>query len=208
MCPILKSHAEAEVRCRDNMPIVLYRAQWNCPQFVDHCLSPSYKSTMASYNDKHISLDHCGLTIRKYYFPSGASKTIPIHLIQSVLVAPLGSLDRWRIWGAGDFGLTLRHWYNADMKRPTKHIALIVTMTGSKTHPVLTPDDPLDLMNALVTHGVPVIKSGESKRVMTRPNLNPTEDEAVLLPIHQEEINARHDEPFDEHSREGGCATG
>ena len=86
------------------------------------------------YDDGSIICGETGLLIRGYY-PWGG-KHIPYAAITSVKRFPIG-IRRWRLWGSGDF----RHWWNLDLSRPKKHVALELD-TGGWIHPTITPDDP------------------------------------------------------------------
>ena len=85
------------------------------------------------YEDGGIVRDEAGLLIRRYY-PWG-SKRIAYSSIRSIKRLPI-RVRRWRLWGSGDF----RHWWNLDLKRPKKSVAIEID-TGRWIHPTITPDD-------------------------------------------------------------------
>jgi hypothetical protein len=90
------------------------------------------------YEDGGIACDEERLTIRRYY-PWGA-KRIPYTSIKGVTELSLSGMNavrRWRIWGSGD----LRHWWNLDVKRPRKKLALVIDI-GHHILPTITPSDP------------------------------------------------------------------
>ena len=60
---------------------------------------------------------------------------------------------RWRIWGSGD--LSLRHWFNLDWRRPCKQIGLLLDL-GRRMQPVITPDEPEQVVAVLREHGIQV----------------------------------------------------
>jgi hypothetical protein len=120
------------------------------------------------YNESNLSLDPSSLLIKYYYFPSGTAKTVILSTIDHVQQTPLNLLDRWRLWGAGDLGLTLSHWYNADSKRPSRTTAFIIHIKDAKTHPVVTPADPAAFAAALVGQGVRLVKALAEHKVLTR----------------------------------------
>ena len=86
------------------------------------------------YDDGRIRCAEGGLVIRRYY-PWG-SKRIPYASIRSVQRLPI-RLRRWRLWGSGD----LRHWWNLDVGRPARTVALDLDI-GRWIHPTITPVDP------------------------------------------------------------------
>lgn len=85
------------------------------------------------YDDGKVACDDTGLVIRRYY-PWG-SKHVPYSSIQEVSRLPI-RIRRWRLWGTGDF----RHWWNLDLHRPKKGVALELD-TGHWIRPTITPDD-------------------------------------------------------------------
>jgi hypothetical protein len=52
-----------------------------------------------------------------------------------------------RIWGTGDF----RHWFNLDVSRPRKHVALVLDV-GGWVRPVITPDRPDEVQRLVQAH--------------------------------------------------------
>jgi len=88
------------------------------------------------YDDGRVACDDADLIVRRYY-PWG-SKTIPYGSIQSVRSRPLRPVrGRWRLWGSGD----TKHWWNLDLGRPHKDVALEIDL-GRRIIPTITPDDP------------------------------------------------------------------
>jgi Bacterial PH domain len=71
------------------------------------------------YDDGRIACDDESLVVR-WYYPWGAKK-IPYDSIRSVEKRQLNPVrGRWRLWGSGDFV----HWYNLDLGRTKKDVAL------------------------------------------------------------------------------------
>lgn len=104
-----------------------------------------------AYDDGKVACTDQGLVIRHYY-PVGA-KRIPYSKIQQVRRVPLKSMGaRVKIHGSAD----LIHWFNFDMHRSRKDVALIIAM-ANRVRPVITPDDPDRVTAELVAHGVNVI---------------------------------------------------
>ena len=76
------------------------------------------------YDDGLIQLDREAITLRRYHFPSGTSKIIPLASIRGYKAEPLGMFtERFRIWGSSD----LRRWLPLDVWRPIK--STLVTST-------------------------------------------------------------------------------
>lgn len=89
------------------------------------------------YEDDTIRCTDEAVTL-KWYYPWG-SKTIPYAKIVDVRDFPLtgfNAVRRWRIWGSGD----MIHWWNLDLRRPTKRAALVFEL-GNRTKPTCTPRD-------------------------------------------------------------------
>jgi hypothetical protein len=102
-----------------------------------------------AYDDGTVACTDDELVIRRYYFPRG-EKRIPYRTIKQVRRVPLESMGwRIRIWGSRDFV----HWWNLDLHRSDKPVALIVD-TGARMRPVITPDDADSVAAELVTRGV------------------------------------------------------
>ena len=90
------------------------------------------------YDDGLIQLDREALTLRRYHFPSGTSKIIPVRSIRGYRVEPLGWLfQRFRFWGSSD----LRRWLPLDVRRPLKGVLVTLDVAGSPS-PAFTPSAP------------------------------------------------------------------
>ena len=73
------------------------------------------------YDDGQVQLDRYALTLRRYHFPSGTAKVIPLRLIKGYRAESLGVLiQRFRIWGSSD----LRRWLPLDIRRPLKSVLI------------------------------------------------------------------------------------
>lgn len=91
------------------------------------------------YDDGLVQLDRHALTLRRYHFPSGTSKVIPLSAIESYRTEPLGTfVQRFRIWGSSD----LRRWLPLDVRRPLKSTLVTLKVPGTRPSPAFTPDDP------------------------------------------------------------------
>ena len=106
-----------------------------------------------SYDDGRVACTDDALLIRSYYFPAGV-KRVPYAKIKQVAVRSAGVMDKWRIWGSSD----LVHWYNYDPKRPSKSTALVISPLGRGVSPVITPDNPDEVIAELAAHGVTVTR--------------------------------------------------
>src|SRR5882757_3620429 len=75
------------------------------------------------YDDGLIQLDREAITLRRYHFPSGTSKVIPLRSIRGYRAEALGLvLNRFRIWGSSG----LRRWLPLDVP-------------GTRPSPAFTP---------------------------------------------------------------------
>ena len=104
------------------------------------------------YDDGRIQLDREALTLRRYHFPSGTSKVIPLRDIRGYRAEPLGLfLQRFRIWGSSD----LRRWLPLDIYRPMKSTLVTFDVEGAFPDPACTPVRPkqfLALLDDLLRH--------------------------------------------------------
>jgi hypothetical protein len=88
------------------------------------------------YDDGLVQLDHQALTLRRYHFPSGTSKVIPLQAIRGYKAESLGLfINRFRIWGSSD----LRRWLPMDVWRPIKSTLVTLDVPGSRLSPAFTP---------------------------------------------------------------------
>ncbi len=105
--------------------------------------------TAALYEDPGLTLDENGITIHRYYFPSGGPKRISYDDIQGVTSQPMGRISgKGRFWGASD----PRFWFPLDWRRGWKSTLLILDL-GARVKPCITPENPervLELLSARV----------------------------------------------------------
>ncbi|EUA43766.1 hypothetical protein I552_8513 [Mycobacterium xenopi 3993] len=81
------------------------------------------------YDDGLIQLDREAITLRRYHFPSGTSKVIPLKTIRGYKAEPLGLFwHRFRIWGSSD----LRRWLPLDVSRPLKSTLITLDVPGTR----------------------------------------------------------------------------
>jgi hypothetical protein len=104
-------------------------------------------------DDGLIACTPAALIIRRYDMFL-RPKRIPYAEIRAVTEVPIGSFRRWRLWGTTD----PRLWFNLDTKRPHKSVGFIIN-TGRRVHPVITPDDPQQVLAVLRSHGVQINQS-------------------------------------------------
>ncbi|CAM4389558.1 hypothetical protein MB901379_04823 [Mycobacterium basiliense] len=96
---------------------------------------------MRFYDDGVVQLDSQALTLRRYHFPSGTAKVIPLNAIGGYKSEPLGLLtQRFRIWGSSD----LRRWLPMDVYRPLKSTLITLDIPGARWQPAFTPERPDD----------------------------------------------------------------
>ncbi len=97
------------------------------------------------YDDGQVQLDRFALTLRRYHFPSGTAKIIPLQTIQGYRAEPLGLLtQRFRIWGSSD----LRRWLPLDVRRPLKETLFTLDIPGTWPSPAFPPEDPAAFQTA------------------------------------------------------------
>ena len=92
------------------------------------------------YDDGLVQLDREALTLRRYHFPSGTSKVIPLKSIRGYTAKPLGVLtNRFQLWGSPDL---MMRWLPLDMRRPLKSTLITLDVPGARPRPAFTPSDP------------------------------------------------------------------
>ncbi|MCV7422575.1 hypothetical protein H7K45_18685 [Mycobacterium yunnanensis] len=89
-----------------------------------------------TYDDGLVQLDRHAITLRRYHFPSGTSKVIPLRAVRGYRVESLGLvMNRFRIWGSSD----LRRWLPLDVWRPIKSTLVTLDVPGTRPSPACTP---------------------------------------------------------------------
>ena len=100
------------------------------------------------YDDGRAVIDGNGVTLRRYYFPTGQSKHIPYRQIHAAEVQPMGWwTGKGRGWGSAD----PRYWLPLDISRPRKD-KLVVLDLGGFVHPAFSPDEPDRVIAILRQH--------------------------------------------------------
>jgi hypothetical protein len=101
------------------------------------------------YDDGLVQLDREAITLRRYHFPSGTAKVIPLRSIRGYDVSPLGMvLNRFRIWGTD-----LWRWLPLDVQRPLKSTLITLDVPGTWPRPSFTPRDAerfVELLDSLL----------------------------------------------------------
>jgi hypothetical protein len=98
------------------------------------------------YDDGLVQLDRTAITLRRYHFPSGTSKVIPLRSIRGYRAEPLGLwMQRFRIWGSSD----LRRWMPLDVRRPLKSTLVTLDVLGTRPSPAFTPVHPDEFLSML-----------------------------------------------------------
>ena len=104
---------------------------------------------MNLYEDSAILLNEEGVTITNYRYP-GHRRHIPYTSIRHHQLFELGPLTgRYRLVGLGF--RRPRHFFHWDRARSSKTHALALD-TGRRIHPVISPDDPVRVMQLLDEH--------------------------------------------------------
>jgi hypothetical protein len=89
-----------------------------------------------TYDDGMIQLDRQAITLRRYHFPSGTSKVIPLRSVRGYKAEALGLItERFRIWGSTD----PRRWMPLDVWRPIKSTLVTLDVPGTRPSPAFTP---------------------------------------------------------------------
>jgi hypothetical protein len=101
--------------------------------------------TSATYDDGLIQLDRRAITLRRYHFPSGTSKVIPLRTVRGYQTESLGLVNRFRIWGSSD----LRRWLPLDVWRPTRSTLVTLDVAGARPRPAFTPLRPKEFVAVL-----------------------------------------------------------
>lgn len=98
------------------------------------------------YDDGMIQLDRQAINLRRYHFPSGTSKIIPLSAVRGYRSESLGFfLERFRIWGSTD----PRHWMPLDIWRPIKSTRVILDVADTTPAPAFTPLRPREFLKVL-----------------------------------------------------------
>lgn len=95
------------------------------------------------YDDGQVQLDRFALTLRRYHFPSGTAKVIPLPSIKGYRAEPLGLwMQRLRLWGTSD----LQRWLPLDVRRPLRSTLITLDVPDTWPSPAFTPEDPAEFL--------------------------------------------------------------
>ncbi|OBB40321.1 hypothetical protein [Mycobacterium sp. 852002-51961_SCH5331710] len=97
------------------------------------------------YDDGMIQVDREAVTLRRYHFPSGTSKIIPLRAIRGYTASPLNWMHRYRFWGSSD----LQRWLPLDVRRPLKATLVTLDVDGNRWRPAFTPEHPDQFIEVL-----------------------------------------------------------
>ena len=98
------------------------------------------------YDDGMVQLDRSAITLRRYHFPSGTAKVIPLRSIRGYEAEQLGVfMQRFRIWGSSD----LKRWLPLDVQRPLRSTLVTLDVPGHKLRPAFTPARPEEFISLL-----------------------------------------------------------
>ncbi|WP_445167602.1 hypothetical protein ACTXG7_28070 [Mycolicibacterium sp. Dal123E01] len=98
------------------------------------------------YDDGLVQLDRFALTLRRYHFPSGTAKVIPLQAIKGYKAEPLGYwMQRFQFWGSSD----PRRWLPLDIYRPIKSTLVTLDVPGTNPSPAFTPVKPREFLRVL-----------------------------------------------------------
>ncbi len=93
-----------------------------------------------SYKDGVVQLDRTAITLRRYHFPSGTAKVIPLDKIRGYKAESLGLFTaRFNLWGTTP---DLRCWLPLDVYRPLKSMLITLDVPGTWPSPAFTPEHP------------------------------------------------------------------
>ena len=105
------------------------------------------------YKDSLFELSSDAIVFNFYYFPTGASRRLPLAQIESVRVKPGGC---WRLWGTGDF----RTWFPWDGRRPRREQVFIIIRRGKFARIGFTVERAREFATILASQGVVLTGSG------------------------------------------------
>ena len=78
------------------------------------------------YSDSLIEITDHEVVFRRYYFPFGGDRHVPLSQIESIQIRPPSvSFGSWRIWGGGP-----RTWFPLDWARPSRDAIFVASIHG------------------------------------------------------------------------------
>ena len=103
------------------------------------------------YKDKLVEITDQEVVFRRYYFPFGTAKHVPLSQIESVQVRqPSLQSGSWRIWGTGDFAT----WFPLDFGRPNRDAIFFASLRDSSQRIGFTAEDAQKVTKVLKERGL------------------------------------------------------
>jgi hypothetical protein len=105
------------------------------------------------YKDGLIEIADQEIVFRRYYFPFGGDKHVPLSQIESIQ-ARLPSFfgGSWRLWGSGD--LFCRMWFPLDGARPSRDTIFVAVLSGRYRRIGFTVEDSKKVTGVLKELGL------------------------------------------------------
>jgi hypothetical protein len=104
-----------------------------------------------SYKDKLVEITDQEVIFRRYYFPFGTAKHVPLSRVESVQVRrPSLQSGSWRIWGTGDFAT----WFPLDFGRPNRDAIFVASLRGTSQRIGFTVEDSQKVAGVLKERGL------------------------------------------------------
>ena len=89
------------------------------------------------YRDSLIEISDQEIVFRRYYFPFGGDKRVPLNQIESLqALKPSICFGSWRIWGGGP-----RTWFPLDGARPSRDTIFVANVRGALVRIGFTVED-------------------------------------------------------------------
>ena len=100
------------------------------------------------YEDKFITITEAYLTIKKYYFPLGTSKTIFFNEMKKISIEDASKVNH--TWGLSTH--FLNNWFHFDSERKNRPKFISIEIKGARVRPSVTPTDVDKAFDALRHH--------------------------------------------------------
>jgi hypothetical protein len=107
-------------------------------------MSTLYKDSLVEVTDQEI-------VFRRYYFPFGSARHVPLSQIANILARPPSLVGgSWRIWGTGDF----QTWFPLDGKRPRRDRIFVASLRDTSQRIGFTVEDSQKVAGILEERGL------------------------------------------------------
>ena len=104
-----------------------------------------------TYQDALIEITDQEIIFRRYYFPTGTDKRVPLADIEGIEIRqPSTFVGKYRIWGTGD----LRTWYPYDRHRSSRDKIFRATVRGSRVRIGFTVERPDEVIQIFKARGL------------------------------------------------------